>query len=111
MLKGRSSKNIEIELNHNFNLKRPGREVYHSPPASGEAKNDENLFIQFPIILHGVMLNYICLQGQVHRYIYRCSVLYKNKANLLMGKVHLHYDTGHVISCVGNRTEVIKKYI
>jgi hypothetical protein len=38
-------------------VKRPSREVDHSPPTSAEVKKNVNLYIHSPIRLHGVVLN------------------------------------------------------
>jgi hypothetical protein len=38
-------------------VKRPGREVDHSPPTSAEVKKNVDLYIHSPIRLHGVVLN------------------------------------------------------
>jgi hypothetical protein len=38
-------------------VKRPGREVDHSPPTSAEVKKNVTLYIHSPIRLHGVVLN------------------------------------------------------
>jgi hypothetical protein len=39
-------------------VKRPGREVYHSPPSSAEVKNAWSYTFTPPIRLHGVVLIY-----------------------------------------------------
>jgi hypothetical protein len=38
-------------------VKRPGREANHSPIASAEVKENVDLYINFPIRLHGEVLN------------------------------------------------------
>jgi hypothetical protein len=42
-------------------VKRPGREVDHSPPTSVEVKKKAGLYIHFPIHLHGLVLNYLSI--------------------------------------------------
>jgi len=38
-------------------VKRPGHEVDHSPPSSAEVKECVELYLNFPIHLHGMMLS------------------------------------------------------
>jgi hypothetical protein len=38
-------------------VKRPEREAYHSPPSSAEVKECVEVYLHFPICLHGVMLS------------------------------------------------------
>jgi hypothetical protein len=38
-------------------VKRPEREINHSPPTSAEVKKSVDLYIHSPIHLHGVVLN------------------------------------------------------
>jgi hypothetical protein len=38
-------------------VKRPGREANHSPATSAEVKKNVDLYIHYPIRLHGVVLN------------------------------------------------------
>jgi len=38
-------------------VKRPEREVDHSPPSTAVAKNSRSYYLHFPIRLHGVVLN------------------------------------------------------
>jgi hypothetical protein len=38
-------------------VKRPGCEADHSPPASAEIKKSVDIYIHYPIRLHGVVLN------------------------------------------------------
>jgi hypothetical protein len=38
-------------------VKRPGRETDHSPPSSAEIKEWVELYLHFPIRLHGVVLS------------------------------------------------------
>jgi hypothetical protein len=39
-------------------VKQQGREADHSPPASAEVKKNVDLYIHFPICLHGIVLNF-----------------------------------------------------
>jgi hypothetical protein len=40
-------------------VNRPGREADHSSPTSAEVKKNVDLYIHFPIRLHGVVINYL----------------------------------------------------